>query len=130
MTACLIANQLIAGTPDGSRTVDNPKSGGGIAISASDASRMAQSYPGDKPINPRQGFFLSKAALDSIFQHDESATGIMLVPVRDEGDNLNLVVKGYRSEKIVVDSRAGNSVFLMQMYCPTDCEMLNQLGKE
>lgn len=95
-----------------------------------DAARLAQSYMDAKPVNPRQAFFLSKAALDSIFKHDLTATGIMVVPVREEGDYMNLVVKGYRSDKILVNTQSGNSVFLMQTYCPTECDMMNELGKE
>ena len=119
-----------ADEPAGSRTVDNPKSGGGASIMPADAARLAQSYSDAKPVNPRQAFFLSKAALDSIFKHDLTATGIMVVPVRDEGDYMNLVVKGYRSDKILVNTQSGNSVFLMQTYCPTECDMMNELGKE
>lgn len=120
----------LAGNPEGPRTVDNPKSGGGTSILPADAARLAQSYTDAKPVNPRQAFFLSKAALDSIFKHDLTATGIMVVPVREEGDYMNLVVKGYRSDKILVNTQSGNSVFLMQTYCPTECDMMNELGKE
>lgn len=81
-------------------------------------------------MNARQAFFLSKAAIDSIFANNLSATGIMLVPVRDEDNNMNIAAKGYRSDRIVVDSRGGNSVYLMQTFCPTDCDMMNELGKE
>jgi hypothetical protein len=117
------SHQLSGYCDNSNRKPEVAKEGGGSGIAAEEAIRLmqeARKVITDDKMLMKGGYYLSKMALDNIFDHDITATGILIAPWFDKEKNMGILVTNSHSPNIVIQENAGFA-YVIRTYCPNDC---------
>jgi hypothetical protein len=98
---------------------------GGKEISKTDADKLIMDYRKlhdpeiDKTIYKTTGWLFSKKALDNIFENKDLNT--LNIDLVQHDDSLKIIFQGRHSDKTEIETKVGNSIFIVQTMCPSDC---------
>ncbi len=115
------------------RVVLEPREGGGEAISVKSASELlkdADAKLRDPKIiqHARKYYILSKAAIEDIFNNDNSATGVIIAPYfdnyRDDPGSLNLFVAAMHTSRVNIIKGNEGLAYKIRTFCPEVCDEL------
>ncbi len=123
---------------DSLRGVQNPTYGGGKPIGVHDAqislddfknrinalNDSARKYRFDT-LSFASGYWISKKAIDSLFNYNLTANGLFCNFAYDTGrDSVNLVFSAYRNDYTLIrkaDQTLDQSMFISETLCPEEC---------
>jgi hypothetical protein len=115
---------------DTNRIPFKPENGGGTGIDSTatvDTMQHAYEYMTANGTKMKFEYFLSKNALDDMFNRDLKATGIFIAPiVKDEEGNFNLLVGMGHSSNTVTDGIKNGYSYVIKTYCPEVCEVIHR----
>ena len=106
------------------------KISGGKEIPTDEAYQLIGNYrnlhhsENDKSIYKTTGWQINKKAIDHIFKN-RNLKSLNFDLVEQEG-TLKLILQGSQSDVSEIETGVGNSIFIVQSFCPSDCSSLNK----
>jgi hypothetical protein len=113
-----------------SRELDKGMPGGGMGVdSPTTVKHLETAYGrinGSTDIKLKYEYFLSKNALDALFNRDYSATGIFISPIfeSDNGD-VNILVGASHSKNTITEG-GSDFAYVVRTFCPDMCEVIRR----
>jgi len=112
------------------RTPLKPENGGGTGIDSpatADVMQRTYEYMTANGTKMKFEYFLSKNALDAMFNRDLKATGIFIAPiVEDEAGDFNLLVGMGHNPHTITDGINDGYSYVIKTYCPDVCEVFSR----
>jgi hypothetical protein len=109
------------------RTPDKPEDGGGTGMSKTEVTAAMESTYGlmsTAGIKMQCEYFLSKTALDNLFNDDLTATGIFVAPILDASSNMNVIVGTSHMKNTIVEGTGYG--YVIKTFCPDACEVISR----
>ena len=120
------------------RVVDSPTLGGGLPISVHEAQAALDTFKARidtlnnnavkyhiAPLHFASGYWLSKKAIDSLFNYNLTANGMFCNFAFDRSrDSVNLVFSVDRKDNVLIEKAStttNQSMFISQSLCPDEC---------
>ena len=102
-----------------------PKTGGGYSLRKDVANLLIEKFPVDinqlAKSNTCSGAYLSKRAIDSLFEKNKTDNGLVMCFVKINDTTISLVVTPTHSDRFLISYRKSDEAFLCETFCPKIC---------
>ncbi|HAP00321.1 MAG TPA: hypothetical protein DCQ93_00200 [Bacteroidetes bacterium] len=111
---------------DDQRYSQSEQAGGGKSISVQDANDFVDAFQSRfTEMNGRKGFYISKRAIDALFDSDERGNGLVCCPAYTSSGEISMVLCTAISDNSrATDNTTG--VYITEGFCPNICGVFNQ----